>query len=131
MGHVLAEHHGQVALIEDQGPVQELSAEGSDDALADGVHPRRPRQGGDDPQSPGSEHLPERGGEERIAIMNQEPQRAEAVTPVHGEVAGLLRCPCPGRVRAHPARCSPRVPCSMNTSTCNRLSKTVSTMRKP
>jgi hypothetical protein len=39
------------------------------------------------------EHLPERGGEDRIAIMNQEPQRAESAT------------------------CSLRVPCSMNTST--------------
>lgn len=67
-------------------------------------HPWRPRQSGDDPQSFGLEHLPERGGEERIAIMNQESQRAEAVTQVHGEVAGLLHRPCPGRVRGHPGQ---------------------------
>ena len=64
----------------------------------------RPRQVGDDPQSFGLEHLPECGGEERIAIMNQEPQRAEAVTQVHGEIAGLLHHPCPGRVRGHPGQ---------------------------
>src|SRR5438034_7856946 len=46
---VLAEHQGQVALAEDQGPVQQL-AEGPDDALADGGHPWRPRLGGDGPQ---------------------------------------------------------------------------------
>lgn len=58
-------------------------------------HPWRPRQSGDDPQSFGLEHLPERGGEERIAIMNQESQRAEAVTQVHGQVPSLLHRPCP------------------------------------
>ena len=78
MGQVLAEHQVQVAFAEDQDPVQQLAAERPDDALAAGVHPRRPRQDGDDPQSLSLEHLPERGGEERIAIMNQEPQRAAA-----------------------------------------------------
>jgi hypothetical protein len=37
MFHVLAEHQGQVSLIEDQDPVQQLAAEGPYDALADGV----------------------------------------------------------------------------------------------
>ena len=50
MFHVLAEHQVQVALIEDQGPVQQFAADGPDNALADGVHPRRPGQSGDDPQ---------------------------------------------------------------------------------
>ncbi|MCO6008500.1 hypothetical protein NE236_26335 [Actinoallomurus purpureus] len=44
MGQVLAEHQGQMAFAEDQDPVQEFAAEGSDDAFADGVHPRRLRQ---------------------------------------------------------------------------------------
>ena len=71
MVHVLAEHQVQVALIEDQGPVQQFAAKGPDDALSDGIHPWRPRQSGNDPQPFGLEHLRERGGEERIAIMNQ------------------------------------------------------------
>ena len=37
MDQVLTEHQGQVALAEDQGPVQQLTAEGPDDALADSV----------------------------------------------------------------------------------------------
>ena len=49
----------------------------------------------------------ERGGEDRVAIMDQEPQRAEAVAQVHGEVAGLLRRPCPGRARGHPGQVQP------------------------
>ena len=45
--------------------------------------------------------------EHRITIMNQEPQRAKAVPHVHGEVAGLLRRPRPGRVRGHPGHVQP------------------------
>ena len=41
MGHILAEYQGQVALTEDQGPVQQLAAESPDDALTDGVGRRR------------------------------------------------------------------------------------------
>jgi hypothetical protein len=37
----------------------------------------------------------------------QEPQRAEAVTQVHGKVAGLLRRPRPGRSRGHPGQVQP------------------------
>jgi hypothetical protein len=62
MGHILAEHQSQVAFADDQDPVQQLAAEGPVDALADGVHPRRLRQGGNNPQPLGLEHLAERGG---------------------------------------------------------------------
>jgi hypothetical protein len=84
MVQVLTKHRCQMAFTEDQGPVQELTTESADDAFADGVHPRRLWQSGDDPQPFGIEHLTERGSEQRIAIMNQEPQRVEAVPQVHG-----------------------------------------------
>jgi hypothetical protein len=38
---VLPQHHHQVPLIADQGPVQELAAKGADDPLADRVAPHR------------------------------------------------------------------------------------------
>jgi hypothetical protein len=101
---ILAEHQSQVALAEYQDPVQEFAAESPDHAFADGVHPRSLRQGGDDPQAVSFEHLPERGREERIAVMNQEPQRTDAVAQVHGQVPGLLYRPRPCRVRSHAAR---------------------------
>jgi hypothetical protein len=41
MDQVLAKHQSQVALIEDQGPVQQLTAEGPDDALTGGIAPHR------------------------------------------------------------------------------------------
>ena len=37
MGHVLAGHQVQVAVAEDQGPVQQSAAEGPDDALLGGL----------------------------------------------------------------------------------------------
>ena len=47
---VLAEHRGQVAFAKDQDPVQPFAAECSNDAFADGVHPRGLRHRWDDPQ---------------------------------------------------------------------------------
>jgi hypothetical protein len=48
MGQVLAEHQSQVTFGQDQDAVQQLAAKRPEDALADGVHPWRPRHGGDD-----------------------------------------------------------------------------------
>jgi hypothetical protein len=39
--------------------------------------------------------------------VDREPQRAEAVPEVHGEVAGLLHYPCPGWARGHPRQVHP------------------------
>lgn len=88
---VLAEDQGQVAFAEDQEPVQEFTAEGADDAFADGVHPRSLRQGGDDPQLFRLEHLTEGSGEERITIMNKKTQRFDALAQVHGQSAFARR----------------------------------------
>ena len=37
---VLAEHGGGVPLVDDQDAVEELAAEGADEAFGDGGHPR-------------------------------------------------------------------------------------------
>jgi hypothetical protein len=129
MDHVLAGRQCQVPLAEDQRPVRQLPAE-APMTPADGVHPWRPRQDRYDPRSFRLEHLPERGSEDRIAIMNQEPQRAGAVP---GSMARLRACRTahpPARCAVTPARCSRRVPCPVNTSTCSRCSSAVSATRK-
>jgi hypothetical protein len=74
--------------------------------------------------------LAERGGEDRITIMDQEPQRAQAVIQVHGEVAACCATHAPVGRAVTPATCSLRVPCSMYTSAYSRWSSTVSTTRK-
>ena len=95
MEQVLAEHRGQVPFTDDQDSVQQFAAESPDDAFADGVHPWRPWQGGDDPQPLGLEHLTERRSEERIAIMNEELQRADPIlvrgTRISASMTSLTR----------------------------------------
>jgi hypothetical protein len=48
-----------------------------------------------------------RGGDDRIAVVHQEPRHAEAVCQVHREVAGLPHRPRPGRARGHPGQVQP------------------------
>jgi hypothetical protein len=62
----------------------------------------------------------------RVAIVDQEPQRAEAVTYVHGEAAGLLDRPCPGGVGGHLGRVGPPGAVLDEHQTYKRLSSTVS-----
>jgi hypothetical protein len=71
---VFAEDQGQVLLVDDQDPVQEFRAERSDHSLANGVHPRGLRQRLSDLHPFGLEHLRERGGEDRVAVVDEEPQ---------------------------------------------------------
>jgi hypothetical protein len=41
MGHVLGEHRFEVAAVEDQYPVEQFSADGTDPSFGDRVGPRR------------------------------------------------------------------------------------------
>jgi hypothetical protein len=69
----------QVCLAEDQDPVEELAAQGADEALADRVG------------AGGLEDSVEGIGEVRSAVADQEPIALESL--VEGEVAGLLHGP--------------------------------------
>jgi hypothetical protein len=60
----------QVGLPEDQHAVQDLPAQGADEALADRVHPRSLDRGAQDPGAGGLEDGVERGGEVRSAIAD-------------------------------------------------------------
>jgi hypothetical protein len=60
---VLGQHLAQVALIDDQQPVEELPAQGADDPLADRVRSGRLRRAGKDPDALGGEHGVEGAGE--------------------------------------------------------------------
>jgi hypothetical protein len=58
-----------VRLIEDEDPVQELTAQGTDQALADRVHPRRLNGGAQDSGAGGLEDGVEGRGEARPAVV--------------------------------------------------------------
>ena len=120
----------QVLLAEDQDAVQELAAQGADQALADRVHARRLDSGTQDPGTGGLEHGVERGGEVRSAVTDQELDVLEPLAEGEGEVAGRWVVHWPVGLAVTPPRCIRRVPCSMNTRTYSRFSSTVSTWKK-
>jgi hypothetical protein len=127
---VVRQDGAQVRLVQDHGPVEELTAQGADKALADRVHPRRPPGGAQDRGAGGLEDGIEGRGEVRPAVTDEETEVPEPLAEVEGEVAGLLDRPVTSRMGADAADVHPAVPCSMNTSTYSLVSATVSTCRK-
>ena len=92
---VFGQDGAQMALPEDQHAVEELTAQGADEALADRVHLRSLDGGTQNPGAGGLEDGVERGGLVRSAITDQEPDALEPLVQGEGEVAGLLHCPVP------------------------------------
>jgi hypothetical protein len=85
---VFGQGGAQVALAEDQHPVQELAAQGAGEALAGRVHPRRPDGGAHDRGAGGLEDGVERGGEVRAAVAEQESDVREPLAEGEGEGCG-------------------------------------------
>src|SRR5262249_44890364 len=96
---VFTQDGAQMAFPEDQHAVQEFTAQGTDEALADRVHPRRLDGRAHNPDAGGLEYGVERGSEVRSTIADQEPDVLEPLAEGESEVAGLLNCPVPVRVR--------------------------------
>src|ERR1039457_3821875 len=59
MQQVLGQHLAQVVLIDDQQPVQELAAQGTDDSFAGRVRSRRLRRAGENPDAVRGEYRSE------------------------------------------------------------------------
>jgi len=68
---VLGQDGAQMSLAEDQHAVEELAAQGADEALADRVHARRPDSGAQDPSAGGLEDGVKGAGEVRSAVADQ------------------------------------------------------------
>jgi hypothetical protein len=73
-----------VRLVQDQGPVEDLTAQGPDEALADRVHPRRLHGGAHDGGAGGLENGIEGRGKVRAAVTDQEPEVPEPLAEVQG-----------------------------------------------
>ncbi len=95
-GLVLAQDLSQMALVLDEGEVQELAAASADPAFGDRVHAGR---------ADVAEHGLDAGvGEDRVewvsevwcAVADHELDLIRLLAEVHMEVAGLLGCPLPG-----------------------------------
>jgi hypothetical protein len=87
----------EVAVAEDQEPVQALIANGADESLCVGVRLRRLHGRVDNLDSFAAEHLVESGGELAVAIVDQETHPLKQVG--EAEAARLLDDPGSGRVR--------------------------------
>jgi len=92
-GLVLAQGVEEVALVPDQGPVQEFDAAGLYPALHERVHPRYSDAGGDDLHAGIGHQGVEGGCELRVAVSDQELRLAARILEVHEEVATELHDP--------------------------------------
>ena len=109
---VFGQDGAQVCVAENQHAVQELPAQGADQALADPVHPKRLDSGAQNRGAGGLEDAVERGGEVRSAVVDQELNVFEPLVEGEGEIAGLLHGPLAGGMcgdasEVHPAGAIP------------------------
>src|SRR5450755_3061482 len=75
---VFGQHPSQMALIDDQQPVEKFPAQATDDPFADRVRSRRLRWAGENPDAFRLEHGVEGAGELACAIPDQELDRSRA-----------------------------------------------------
>ena len=92
---VLGEDLFEMTAIEDEEPVEALSADAADDALGKRVRARRPNGRLDDPDAFGAEDFVETGGELGVPVPDEELDRSGALGEVPAQVAGLLGDPTP------------------------------------
>jgi Insertion element 4 transposase N-terminal len=90
---VLPQHHHQVPLVPDQGPVQQLTLAAANPPLHDRIHPRRLNRGAGNPDASGLEDGVERGGEAGVPVMRHELHPCLGILQVHEQVPGLLDNP--------------------------------------
>jgi hypothetical protein len=99
VGLVLAQDSPQMALIPDEGMVQELASASPDPAFHDRVHAGRLDTAEDDPDAGVGEDGVEGAGEVRSAVADHELDPMRLLAEVHHQVAGLLHGPVPGWMR--------------------------------
>src|SRR5450432_4062595 len=82
-----------MVLMDDQQPVEDLAAKGTDDPFADGVRSGCLRRAGKNPDALRREDGVERVSELAGAVPDQELNWSRALAEVHQEVAGRLCSP--------------------------------------
>src|SRR5258708_1256728 len=95
---VLAQDGHQVALVPDQGPVQQLTPATADPAFHDRVHSWRLNSGADDPDASGLEDGVERGGEAGVPVIQDEFHARPCISQVPHEAPRLMHYPGLDRV---------------------------------
>ena len=98
-----------VVLIDNQQPVEDFPAQGTDHRFADRVRSRRLRRAGENPDAC-REHGVEGAGELACAIPDQELDRGRELPGVDQEIAGCCVVQAPSGFAVMPARWARRVP---------------------
>jgi hypothetical protein len=128
--HVDAQDPIQVALPDDQQPVQALDTNCPDPAFCVGVRVRRLHRRQQHLGAFGAEHVVEAAAELRVAVAQQEAHAASLLLQCEQQVAGLLGDPpCVG-LAVTPARWTRRVSSSRKNRTYSRLGQMVLTVKK-
>src|ERR1039458_1299712 len=87
---VVAKDCFEVVAAENERPVETLFSDGPYPPLRDRVRTRRSHRCLDHLDTFGDEHLVEAGGELRVAVSDQEPERPSVLGEISGEVPGNL-----------------------------------------
>jgi len=83
------EHPLEMPTTVDQDLVEALAAHGPHEPLGEGIRPRCPDRGSDDPDALGAEHRIEGSRELGVPVAHEEPDTRQPV--LDGEVPRLLR----------------------------------------
>src|ERR1019366_2897233 len=102
MSDVVAKDCFEVVTAENERPVEALFSYGPYPPFRDRVRARRSDGRPDHLDAFGDEHLVEAGGELRVAISDQEPERPSVLGEISCEVAGNLGDEGPGRMIGDP-----------------------------
>ena len=102
MRGVLGQDGAEVAFAEDQHPVGDLGPNGEDEPFRIGVRARAPGRDHHGLDTGTGQDCVEGPGELPGRLADQEPAARSAISEIHQEIADLLCCPWPVRVRGDP-----------------------------
>jgi hypothetical protein len=80
---VLAQHRSGMALVGDQGAVEEFSSDAAGETFGERVGPWRPDRGGEDVDVGAGEDRVDGGGELGVAIPDQDSEAAARILEIH------------------------------------------------
>ena len=101
VGRVLGQDQPQMPFAEDQHPVGDLGPGGEHEAFRKSIRSRAARRDLHGLDTGAGQDRVKRCGELPGPVADQEPQVRGAFTQIHQQVADLLSCPRPVRIRGH------------------------------
>ena len=127
---VLGQHQHQLPTAEDQHPIQQLTPNRAHPPLRVGVRLWRPHRRAKHPDPLSGEDRDERGGEPGVAIVDQEPEQADAVLQAMSRLRACWVTHAPTGCAVTASTWTRRLAISSTNRTYSCCRKTVSTVKK-